>query len=332
MQQLVELTDKGLFCALGGFYIDPWRPVETAVITHAHGDHARIGSQTYHSHLSGEWVLRKRLGEMTLIGHDYGEVFRLGAVDVSLHPAGHVLGSSQVRIEYQGLVWVVTGDYKRDPDKTCLPFQVVPCDAFISEATFSLPIYQWPDFEDEVKKILAWWEECREANKNAVLCCYAFGKAQRLLMSLVPQAIGPIYVHGSIDELNKSYRASGVDVGDVLRLQDEKPKGALVLCPPSAVGSSWVKKLMPCEVGFASGWMRVRGRRRQAGYDRGFVISDHADWPSLLRTVKETGAKKVFFMHGDTETIVRYLREQGVDAHALAGHRPALPENEESNA
>lgn len=318
--ELLQLTSRGLYCPLGNFYIDPWESVETALITHAHGDHARWGMGHYISVPESEQILRKRLGEIHLTTHPYGEKFKLGDVEVSFHPAGHILGSSQIRIEYQNEVWVFTGDFKRDADPTCPPFEVVPCDVFISEATFSLPVYRWPEFKNEVKEIYEWWQQNKAEGFNSVLCCYALGKAQRLIAGLRELTNEPLWVHGTIDEMNQCYERTGVSWEHVRKVPlevKEKFTGAMVLCPPSAVGSSWIKRFTPERIAFASGWMRLRGNRRRKGYERGFVISDHADWPALLKTVEETGCKRVLFTHGHTEAIVRYLREAGMKAHDL---------------
>lgn len=318
--ELLSLTNKGLYCALGDFYIDPWEKVQTAVITHGHGDHAHWGMGEYIAVKESEHILRKRIGDAKTTLHAYGEVFRMGEVDVSFHPAGHILGSSQVRIQYKDEIWVFTGDFKRDLDLTCKPFEVVPCDVFISEATFSLPVYRWPDFRQEMKQVYEWWMKNREEGFNSVLCCYALGKAQRIIAGLRELTDEPIWVHGTVDELNQSYAKTGLSWPNVHKVpleSKEKFKGAMILCPPSALGSSWNKRLSPKKVAFASGWMRLRGNRRRKGYERGFVISDHADWPSLIRTVKETGCRKVYFTHGNTDAIVKYLREEGLSAYDL---------------
>ena len=318
--ELLQLTDKGLFCALGDFYIDPWKKVDKAVITHAHGDHAHWGMGEYIAVHESEHILRKRIGDVKISTFAYGEVFPMGEVQVSFHPAGHILGSSQVRIQYQDEVWVFTGDFKRDPDLTCAPFEVVPCDVFISEATFSLPVYRWPDFHKEMKEVYEWWMKNKAEGINSVLCCYALGKAQRIIAGLRELTDEPIYVHGTVDELNHCYEKTGLSWPHVYKVpleKNEKLKGAMILCPPSALGSSWNKRVSPKKVAFASGWMRLRGNRRRKGYERGFVISDHADWPSLIRTVKETGCQKVYFTHGNTDAIVRYLKEDGISAYDL---------------
>ena len=319
---LVKVTDCGLYCAAGDFYIDPWRPVERAVITHAHGDHLRGGSSGYYLAAAGVRVARCRLPHDALVTSlQYGEPFKLGDTKISLHPAGHVLGSAQVRIEHAGEVWVVSGDYKRDADPTCQSFEPVPCDVFISEATFALPAYRWPDTKHTALDILNWWQTNRSHGLASVLFAYALGKAQRVLAELRTLTSDSVFVHGAITGLVDAYREEGVDMLPTLPATVAGLKnysGALVLAPPSAAGSPWMRRFGDHRTGFCSGWMRIRGDRRRRGYDRGFVLSDHADWPSLLRTFRETGAKRILLTHGYTDAMCRYLREQGVDAAALS--------------
>ncbi|MCY1035169.1 ligase-associated DNA damage response exonuclease [Corallococcus sp. BB11-1] len=320
---LVSVTPQGLYCRAGNFYIDPWRPVERALVTHAHGDHARSGSQRYLAARAGLGLLQRRLGADSVIDTlEYGEKLTVGDTTVSFHPAGHVLGSAQIRIEHQGEVWVVSGDYKRTPDPTCAPFEVVRCHTFITEATFGLPIYRWDDPRLVAEDILRWWDANRAAGRSAVLFCYALGKAQRLLAELGKLTDRPAYVHGAVNGLVTAYREAGVEMLPT-QLVSETEKGtsfagALVLAPPSAGGSTWMRRFGEAETAFASGWMRVRGNRRRRGFDRGFVLSDHADWPDLLRTVADTQAEKVLVTHGQTDSLSHYLRERGVDASPLA--------------
>ena len=318
---LVAPTSRGLYCAAGDFYIDPWRPVDRAVITHAHGDHARPGSGAYLAAARGKPVLQTRLGpEATIEGIPYGETRDINGVKVSLHPAGHVLGSSQVRIESSGEVWVVSGDYKLDPDPTCEPFEALRCDTFITESTFGLPIYRWCKPEETFAKVNAWWRANAQAGKASVVFAYAFGKAQRILAS-VDASIGPIIVHGAVEALNRGYRECGVDLPETRMVTDFEAKkdfaGALVVAPPSAQSSPWMKRFGDYSDAFASGWMAIRGARRRRAVDQGFVLSDHADWPSLNRAIEATGAQRVFVTHGHTTPLVQWLNERGTEAHTM---------------
>lgn len=318
---LVILRREGLYCPQGDFYIDPWQPVDRAVITHGHGDHARIGMGEYHLAAPGLPILQWRLGGQVYHPHGYGERFEINGASVSLHPAGHVLGSAQVRIEAEGQVWVASGDYKRQPDPTCAPFEVLPCDVFITEATFGLPIYRWPDTSEVARDIVQWREHCATRGQAAVLFCYALGKAQRLLAELSAWTDRPALVHGAIAAGVAVYRAAGVPML-ATQLVMEAGKGAdfageLVLAPPSAAGSTWMRRFRRPQTAFASGWMRIRGNRRRRNYDRGFVVSDHADWPDLMRTIRETGARRVIATHGSTDAILRALQEAGIAAEAL---------------
>ncbi|HYC35311.1 MAG TPA: ligase-associated DNA damage response exonuclease [Usitatibacter sp.] len=318
---LVTPTSRGLFCAAGDFYIDPWQPVDRAVITHAHGDHARPGSASYLCAARGKPVLQTRLGpEASIEGVRYGETRDMNGAKVSLHPAGHVLGSSQVRIEHRGEVWVVSGDYKLDPDPTCDPFQPIRCDTFITESTFGLPIYRWCTPEETFARIDAWWRSNGQAGRASVLFGYAFGKAQRILAS-VDASIGPIVVHGAVEALNRGYRECGVALPETRMVTDFEAKkdfaGALVVAPPSAQSSPWLKRFGDYSDAFASGWMAIRGARRRRAVDQGFVLSDHADWPSLNRAIAATGAQRIFVTHGHTAPLVQWLREKGLEAHTM---------------
>ncbi|MDM9595513.1 ligase-associated DNA damage response exonuclease [Pseudomonas guariconensis] len=320
---LVIARPEGLYCPPGDFYIDPWRPVDRAVITHGHGDHARPGNHHYLTAAPGAGILRSRLGpDIQLQTLAYGERLEHRGVTLSFHPAGHVLGSGQVRLEYRGEVWVASGDYKIEPDGTCAAFEPVRCHTFISESTFGLPIYRWQPQAEVMAQIDAWWRANREQGKTSVLFCYAFGKAQRILHGLDPHA-GPILVHGAMEPLNRVYREAGVHLapthyaGDIPR-NDPMLRQALVLAPPSAAGSSWMKRFGDYSDALTSGWMRLRGTRRRRGVDRGFVLSDHADWPGLLWAIEQTGAERVMVTHGSVDVLVRYLNEQGLDARAFA--------------
>ena len=320
---LVVATPRGLYCPPGDFYIDPWRPVPRAVITHAHSDHARRGHGAYLAQAQGEGVLRARLGaDIRLQAVAYGEVVSINGVRVSLHPAGHVLGSAQVRLEHAGRVWVASGDYKLDPDPTCAPFEPVRCDVFITESTFGLPIYRWPSGDDLFADMSAWWRANADAGRASVVYAYAFGKAQRVLAG-VDASVGPLVCHGAVQVLNDAYRAAGVALPATHRVTDDglapaDLRRALVVAPPSAAGTPWLRRFGDQADAFASGWMQVRGARRRRGVDRGFVLSDHADWPSLQRAIAATGAERVIVTHGSVPVMVRWLREQGLDAGAFA--------------
>jgi putative mRNA 3-end processing factor len=319
---LIVATPRGLYCEAGDFHIDPWSPVETALITHAHSDHARSGSANYYALDKNLPLLSKRLGPSTAL-HSLaaGERRAFRDVEVSFHPAGHVLGSAQVRIDDGRQVCVVSGDYKRAADPTCDAFEPIRCNTFISEATFALPIYCWPHSSTVVREIRDWWLSNRRLGLASVLFCYALGKAQRVLAELTQFTDEPVFVHGAVHALTEIYRESGVRMLETKTL-DQANRGelreALIIAPPGAAGSAWMRRFQPCATGFCSGWMRVRGQRRRRGYDRGFVLSDHADWPSLLRTVEETQAERILLTHGHTDTLVRYLREKGQDAAALS--------------
>src|SRR5256885_536077 len=319
---LIVARPEGLYCAAGDFYIDPWRPVDRAVITHGHSDHARAGHAHYLAHDDSEGVLRARLGaDITLQTLPYGEAIDHHGVRISLHPAGHVLGSAQVRLEHGGQVCVASGDYKTEADGTCTPFEPVRCDTFITESTFGLPIYRWPRQPELMADINAWWQANAAQGRPSVLLCYAFGKAQRILHG-VDRRIGPIVVHGAVEPLNAVYRAAGVDLPPTLRVTDpgvdaQRLKTALVLAPPSAQGTPWMRRFPGHADAFASGWMQLRGTRRRRGVDRGFVMSDHADWPGLQYAIGATGAERVFVTHGSVAVLVRWLREQGLDAQAF---------------
>ncbi|WP_018410560.1 ligase-associated DNA damage response exonuclease [Methyloversatilis thermotolerans] len=316
---LITLRPEGLYCPAADVYIDPWRPVPRALITHAHSDHARAGHAHYLASLEGERVLRARLGDISLQTMDWGESLTLGDARISLHPAGHVLGSSQVRIEVGGEVWVASGDYKLEADVTCTPFEPVRAHTFITESTFGLPIYRWQAQGVLFDGLNAWWRGNAESGRTSVVFAYAFGKAQRILAG-VDASIGPLVCHGAVEALNRAYRASGVRLPDTLQVAQTDASSlarALVIAPPSAQGSPWMKRFGDYADCFASGWMQVRGARRRRAVDRGLVMSDHADWPGLMQAIAGTGAQRVIVTHGHIEPMVRWLREQGLDAGAF---------------
>lgn len=317
---MLRLTENGLYCPAGDFHIDPWGPVSRAVITHAHSDHARPGSERYWTAAPGERLLRARLGsEAAIEATGYGEARSLNGVRVSLHPAGHVLGSAQVRLEHGGEVWVVSGDYKLEPDPTCAAFEPLRCHTFVTESTFGLPIYRWRPPAETVERIQAWWLDNQERGKASLLFAYSLGKAQRVLASL-DASIGPIYTHGAVESVNQIYRAGGAALPETILATEAREKNwsrALILAPPLANGTPWTRRFGRISTAFASGWMRIRGARRRRSLDRGFVLSDHADWPGLLRAIEATGASSVWVTHGYRQPLVRWLTGHGVAAQAV---------------
>jgi putative mRNA 3-end processing factor len=319
-QAVIQLTPEGIYCPEGGFHIDPWGPVERAVITHAHSDHARPGMGSYLCSRASEPLLRARLGGQARIQTvDYGERVTIGAVRVSLHPAGHVPGSAQVRIEQGGQVAVIAGDYRLVPDETCAPFEPVRCHHFVTESTFGLPVYRWRPPREVFAEINEWWRSNREEGRPSVLFAYALGKAQRLLAG-IDSSIGPIVCHGAIGRMNEACREAGVSLPDcrpVSGLSREELAEALVIAPPSAGGSLWMRRFGEASTAMASGWMQIRGARRRRAVDRGFVLSDHADWDGLNEAVRLSGAETVWVTHGHSEALARWLREQGLDARAV---------------
>ncbi len=324
-EQLVVVTASGLYCPPGDFYIDPWKPVPRAVITHAHGDHLRHGSARYSLARPGAAIAKLRLGgDRELAPLDYGERTTLGAATVSLHPAGHILGSAQVRIEDGHQVWVVSGDYKRQPDPTCAPFEPLECDVFISEATFGRPEYRWPETSQVVGEIFRWWRSNRECGLASVLFCYSLGKAQRVLTELLAYTNDPVYVHGAVDSLVGVYRGAGIAMVPTRAVPNDRRtdfRGALIIAPPGAVGTPWLRRFGKHTTGFCSGWMCSSGDGSCRGFDRGFVMSDHADWPALIETCRATKAHRILLTHGSSDALTRHLRENGIEARALADAR-----------
>lgn len=318
---LIALSTKGLYCERGDFFIDPWLPVKRAILTHAHADHTYRGNQDYLVPEEGKHLSRVRLGEEAKISTSkYGETRDLNGVKISFHPAGHVLGSAQIRVEYKGEIWVVSGDYKLTPDATCAPFEHVRCHKFITEATFGLPIYRWTPTEQIFEQINEWWRSNREAGRVSVVFAYALGKSQRILNG-IDASIGKIFTHGAVERLNGAYRESGVALPEtkyVGAVENKKDfAGSLIVATPSSAGSAWLKRFGSHSTGFASGWMMVRGARRRKAVDRGFVLSDHADWTELQTAIKETNAETVFVTHGFIPELVRWLNETGTNAEPL---------------
>lgn len=320
-QGIIKLTDSGLYCEQGDFYIDPWFPVKKAILTHAHADHTYRGNQDYLVPEEGARLSRIRLGDEAKISTaKYGATTDINGVKVSFHPAGHVLGSAQVRVEFKGEIWVVSGDYKLMPDATAATFEHVKCHHFITEATFGLPIYRWQPTEFIFEQINDWWRKNQAKEKVSVIFAYSLGKAQRI-MNGIDRSIGKIFTHGAVERLTEAYRESGVDLPEtkyVGAVENRKEfAGSLIVAPPSAHGSTWMRKFGVYSTGFASGWMMVRGARRRKAVDRGFVLSDHADWTELQTAIKGAEAETVYVTHGFIPELVRWLNENGQHAVPL---------------
>lgn len=332
---LIQFTGKSLFCSAADVHIDPWIPVDRAIITHAHGDHAKWGSKHYLAHKDSEVILRLRLGEhIDLQTVEYGEEFTINSVKFSLHPAGHILGSAQVRVEHKGEVWVASGDYKLENDNFCTPFESVKCNVFITESTFGLPIYKWKPQSQIINEITNWHLKNKSEGKASVLMGYALGKMQRILSNLSMTGEN-IYAHGAVYTINERLRAAGYNLPSVTLVTKDTDKnlfkGSLILAPPSADGSPWLKKFMPYSIGYCSGWMAVRGAKNRRALDQGFVLSDHADWNDLNLAVTNSGAENVYVTHGFTSAYSRWLNENNIEAAEVHTMYGAEEETEDLN-
>ncbi len=316
---MLEFTDKGIYCPRADIYIDPWKPVQRALITHGHSDHSRWGSQYYLCTRLAKPVIRHRLGPVNLETVEYGEVRTINGVDFSFHPAGHIVGSAQIRVAYKGEVWVASGDYKLEDDGISGAFEPVRCHTFITESTFGLPVYRWKPQKDISAEINQWWKDNQAQDKISIITAYALGKAQRILTSIDP-SIGPVFTHGAIENINEIIRAQGIKLPPTRRITPENRSkgyaGGLIIAPPSVIGSLWLRQFKQSSLGIASGWMAVRGSRRRRNADRGFVLSDHADWNGLNEAVRATGASRIIATHGYSDIFSQWLRQQGFEAGA----------------
>jgi putative mRNA 3-end processing factor len=314
---LLSFNENGIYCRTGDFYIDPWKPVARAVITHAHSDHARPGSGSYLCHHFTKPLLNLRLGNIVVQSVEWGEPVFINNVRVSLHPAGHIIGSSQIRVEYQGSVWVVSGDYKTENDGISGEMEIIPCDVYITESTFGLPIYEWKPQREIFYDIQNWILANREKGNNSVLIAYSLGKAQRLLKGI--EEISPsIYAHGAIWNTQEVLVKSGFKLPEVKRVTADMTMDSfhsdVIIAPPSAENSPWMNRFHPYSLGVCSGWMQVRGNFRRRNVDAGFAMSDHADWKGLLSVIHSCEAKKVFVTHGFQSVFSRYLNETGIES------------------
>ncbi|MBA2728945.1 MAG: ligase-associated DNA damage response exonuclease [Parachlamydiaceae bacterium] len=321
----LKVKAQGLYCTSGHFYIDAWKPTPICVVTHGHGDHAYWGHDLYIGSPETIKIIQHRLGKDTPCQSlEYHKKIKLGNCWLSLHPAGHILGASQIRIEDSKGVTVISGDYKRADDATCKPFEVIECDIFVTESTFALPIYHWPKNEIIEKQIFDWWQENANNGHPSILFCYSLGKAQRVMSLLSNHSDKTVHLHGAVYSLSQLYNEMGVKLIPYTPVS-ESAKGSLfnqdlIIAPPSAIGTPWMKRFPSSRTALASGWMEVRGTRRRRALDRGFVLSDHADWSSLIRTIEQTKAKIVLTTHGNSGTLAKYLREEkGLDAQELKG-------------
>ncbi|TKB96764.1 ligase-associated DNA damage response exonuclease [Pedobacter cryophilus] len=328
---LLKFDPYGIYCPQANVYIDPWKPVKNAIITHAHADHAKWGNENYLSHHLSIPILKFRLGDINVQGVEYGEEIIINGVKISLHPAGHIPGSAQVRLEYKGEIWCASGDYKLQLDGISTPFEPVRCHHFVTESTFGLPIYRFPDSQTVHQDMNDWWLKNKEEEKTSVIIGYALGKAQRIIKHLDP-AIGTIYTHGAVDNLNRILEKTGLELPPTKRIISDTNKslfkGNIVVAPPSAIGSPWMKRFLPYSVAICSGWMQLRGTRRRKSADRGFVLSDHADWAGLNQAIKETGAENVYVTHGYKSAFAKWLRE---NLHINAVEVDTLYEGESLN-
>lgn len=317
---LLQFTNKGIYCEKADVYLDPWQPVQKAIISHGHADHSRWGHKQYITHHSNIPIIKHRLGELAVSGKSWGESFSIRGVQFSLHPAGHIIGSSQIRVEHKGEVWVFSGDYKTEDDGIATPFEPVKCHTFITECTFGLPAFKWLPQQTVFRDINSWWAMNRQEGQTSVLFGYSLGKAQRLLKHLDTHN-GPIYTHAAVENMTSVLR-SHTEFPETRLItretKSEELKGALVLAPPSAHGSPWLRKMVPYVTATASGWMAFRGARRRRAIDKGFVLSDHCDWEGLLTAIEATGATQIICTHGYTDIFSRYLREKGFDARTEA--------------
>ncbi len=321
---LIIHSKKGLYCPIAKVYIDPWRKVDNALITHGHSDHARHGHKFYVCAEPSVPILKHRLGlNINIRGLAYGETLVVNGVKFSFHPAGHITGSAQIRVEHKGEIWVASGDYKREDDGLCTPYEVVRCHHFITECTFGLPIYQWRPQEEIIEEIKSWWSQNAAIGITSVITAYSLGKAQRIIHSLGSE-IGPFYTHETIEKMNTVYRGSGISLPRTQKISESlshnQVKKALIITPGAAIGKQWPKSIRDYRIGMASGWMALKNNRKRRGADKGFVLSDHCDWVGLNNSISDSGATHIYPTHGNTQIFSKWLNEQGYNAKPIETH------------
>jgi putative mRNA 3-end processing factor len=313
---LLHFTEKGIYCPPADVYIDPWKPVPRALITHGHADHSRYGNKAYLATDLAAPVIKYRLGDIKMETVKFGEVRTINGVKFSFHPAGHILGSAQIRVEYKGEIWVASGDYKLEDDGLAKPFEPIKCHTFITESTFGLPVYDWKPQAEIFADINDWWRKNAADGKITFLTGYSLGKAQRILRGL-DTSIGEIHTHGAVENINEVIRNQGIHLPDTHRITRETDKkdlfGNIIITPPSALNSTWMRRFKPLSIGIASGWMTLRGARRRKAADRGFVLSDHVDWKDLNKAIELSEASRVIVTHGYTNIFAKWLNEKGIE-------------------
>ncbi|MDP4580029.1 MAG: ligase-associated DNA damage response exonuclease [Saprospiraceae bacterium] len=317
---LLVHTALGLYCPKADVYLDPWKPVKKAILSHGHADHARWGSSSYLCTPTAAPVIKYRLGEINLETLPFGEEKLINGVSFSFHPAGHILGSAQIKVSYKGEIVVFSGDYKTANDGFSEAFEPVKCHTFITESTFGLPVYHWQDQKWVFNEMEEWCKNNRNNGQLSILYGYSLGKAQRILQGL-PKSVGPIFTHSTIEAVLNVMRNQGVSLKNTMPVNEHLTRAELlsgvIIAPPAVQNSNWLKKFEPIRNGVVSGWMALRGARRRRNADKGFVLSDHADWEGLNEAISLTGAENVFVTHGYTDILSKWLIDKGLNAHPL---------------
>ncbi|MDP4813666.1 MAG: ligase-associated DNA damage response exonuclease [Saprospiraceae bacterium] len=317
---LLVHTALGLYCPKADVYLDPWKPVKKAILSHGHADHARWGSSSYLCTPTAAPVIKYRLGEINLETLPFGKEKLINGVSFSFHPAGHILGSAQIKVSYKGEIVVFSGDYKTANDGFSEAFEPVKCHTFITESTFGLPVYHWQDQKWVFNEMEEWCKNNRNNGQLSILYGYSLGKAQRILQGL-PKSVGPIFTHSTIEAVLNVMRNQGVSLKNTMPVNEHLTRAELlsgvIIAPPAVQNSNWLKKFEPIRNGVVSGWMALRGARRRRNADKGFVLSDHADWEGLNEAISLTGAENVFVTHGYTDILSKWLIDKGLNAHPL---------------